>query len=204
MSLNTWLLYLVASVGLSLAPGPNGLLALTHGALYGSRKTLFTISGGVLGFALLIALSMFGIGALLKSSLTLFAVLKWVGAAYLVWLGIQLWRAPPITAGMTAASPHVATGRALFRHGLLTAITNPKALIFFAAFLPHFIDPERNLVLQFVLLAGTFMATEFTYEYIIAAAAGRIRNWLARTGRTFNRVCGGVFVVIGVALASES
>ena len=96
MSLNTWLVYLLASIGLSLAPGPNGLLVLTHGALHGSRRTLFTIVGGVLGFALLIALSMFGIGALLASSIMLFTILKVVGGAYLVWLGIQVWRAPPM------------------------------------------------------------------------------------------------------------
>src|SRR5437868_2878675 len=101
MELHNWLLYLAASIGLSLSPGPNGLLALTHGALHGRRKALFTISGGVLGFVILIALSMFGIGALLQASIAWLTVLKWVGGAYLVWLGIQVWRSPPMEVNVT-------------------------------------------------------------------------------------------------------
>src|SRR5687768_1791613 len=84
MALDTWLIYLAAATGLALMPGPNGLLALTHGALYGRRMTLFTISGGVLGFVLVLALSMFGIGAVLGASVHALTVMKWLGGAYLV------------------------------------------------------------------------------------------------------------------------
>src|SRR5512134_1091424 len=105
MDLHTWLIYLLAAIGLSLSPGPNGLLALTHGALHGRRKALYTISGGACGFVAVIALSMFGIGALLKASLTWLTVLKWVGGAYLVWLGIQVWRSPPIGIEVGASAP---------------------------------------------------------------------------------------------------
>ena len=199
MALDTWLIYLLASIGLSLSPGPNGLLALTHGALHGSRKTLFTIAGGALGFVTLIALSMFGIGALLQSSVAWLTVLKWAGGAYLMWLGIQVWRAPPVALADEGA-PALASGGAMFRQGLLSAVSNPKALLFFAAFLPQFIDPHRSLLLQFALLAGTFVLTEFVTEYLLAAAAHRISPWLARVGKRFNRVCGGVFVAIGAAL----
>ena len=86
MAFDTWLIYLLAATGLSLSPGPNGLLALTHGALHGRRKALFTICGGAFGFVIVIALSMFGIGALLHSSLLWLTVLKWLGGAYLVWI----------------------------------------------------------------------------------------------------------------------
>src|ERR1700752_2814724 len=146
MNVNTWLIYLLAAVGPSLSPGPNGLLALTHGALHGRRKAMYTIFGGALGFVAVIALSMFGIGALLKASLLWLTVMKWVGGAYLVWLGIQVWRAPPI--GLDAAAPaEPRAGWSLFRQGLLSALTNPKGILFFAAFLPQFIDPARSLVL---------------------------------------------------------
>lgn len=199
MSLNTWLIYLVAATGLSLSPGPNGLLALTHGALHGRRLTLFTIAGGALGFVVLIALSMFGIGALLKSSLVWLLVMKWLGGAYLVWLGIQVWRSPPL--GDALAQTSAATsGATLFRQGLLSAVTNPKGILFFAAFLPQFIDPARSLWLQFVLMAGTFALVEIATELFIASAAHRIRPWLQRVGKAFNRACGGVFMAIGVAL----
>src|SRR5690606_38211429 len=93
MQLETWLIYLVTCIGLSLSPGPNGLLALTHG----TRKTSFTILGGVLGFVVLIGLCMFGIGALIKSSIHWLTALKWLGGLYLIWLGIQVWRSPAIT-----------------------------------------------------------------------------------------------------------
>lgn len=199
MNLDTWLIYLLAATGLSLSPGPNGLLALTHGALHGRRKALFTIFGGVLGFVVLIALSMFGIGALLQSSLVWLAVMKWVGGAYLVWLGIQVWRAPPI--GVDVGAPvEPRGGGSLFRQGALSALTNPKGLLFFAAFLPQFIDPARSLFTQFVVMAGTFAAIELATELFIASAAHRLSPWLRRVGKRFNQVCGGTFAAIGIAL----
>jgi homoserine/homoserine lactone efflux protein len=203
MDLDAWLIYLVAATGLSLSPGPNGLLALTHGALHGRRKTLYTIFGGAFGFVAVIALSMFGIGALLKTSLAWLTVMKWVGAAYLVWLGIQVWRSPPIGIDIGGAGQPRA-GWSMFRQGALSALTNPKALLFFAAFLPQFIDPARSLFIQFVVMAGTFAAIEIATEAFIASMAHRISPWLGRVGRRFNQVCGGVFIAIGAALPLRS
>jgi homoserine/homoserine lactone efflux protein len=203
MSVDTWIIYLLASIGLSLSPGPNGLLALTHGVLHGQRKALFTILGGVLGFVAVIALSMFGIGALLQASLAWLTAMKWLGGAYLVWLGIQVWRSAPVGVEITgAARPR--SGWSLFRQGALSALTNPKGILFFAAFLPQFIEPHRSLVLQFMVMAATFAATETATELLIASMAGRISPWLRRVGRRFNQVCGGVFVAIGLALPLRS
>lgn len=199
MALETWLIYFAASLGLSLSPGPNGLLALTHGAMYGHRRAAFTIAGGVLGFMVLIALSMFGIGALLKASATALTVLKWAGGAYLIWLGIQVWRSPVLQLEVGAAAQPKSAG-AMFWQGLLSAVTNPKGLLFFAAFLPQFIDPARSLWLQFAVMAGTFAATEAITEWLLATMAHRIRPWLARVGRRFNQACGGTFIAIGAAL----
>jgi len=199
VALDTWLIYLAAAVGLSLSPGPNGLLALTHGALHGRRKTLWTIFGGSAGFVAVIALSMFGIGALLQASLAWLTVLKWVGGAYLVWLGIQVWRAPAIGVELDAAAG-TRDGWSLFRQGALSAVTNPKGILFFAAFLPQFIDPARSLWLQFLVMAGTFAAIEVLTEFLIASTAHRIRPWLKRSGKRFNQACGGIFVAIGAAL----
>lgn len=204
MDIHTWLIYLLAAIGLSLSPGPNGLLALTHGALHGQRKAMYTISGGAFGFVVLIALSMFGIGALLQASLAWLTVMKWVGGAYLVWLGIQVWRAPPIGIDVDRAEASPRGGGSMFRQGLLSALTNPKALLFFAAFLPQFIDPARGLVLQFAVMAGTFAAIEIATELVIASLAQRISPWLRRVGRRFNQACGGVFIAIGVALPLRS
>lgn len=199
MALDTWLLYLLASIGLSLTPGPNSLLALTHGALYGARRTLFTIVGGVFGFSALIALAMFGLSALLQTSASVLTVLKWVGGAYLLWLGIQLWRSPALQ--LEASQRAASLGNAgLFRQGLLSAVANPKVLLFYGAFLPQFLDPQRGLLLQFVIMAATFASVEFVVEYLLARMAFRVRPWLAKGGKGFNRCCGSLFALIGVAL----
>ena len=199
MALHTWLLYLVAAFGLSLTPGPNSLLVLTHGALHGHRKTLFTVAGGAIGFVVLIALSMVGIGALLKASAHALTVLKLIGGLYLVWLGIQLWRAPAIQLRADASQDNT-RGTELFRQGLLTAVSNPKALLFYGAFMPQFIDPNRDLLLQFAIMATNFVVIEFLVEYLLALLAHRIRPALERVGKKFNRVCGGMFVAMGIAL----
>ncbi|MFG0322835.1 LysE family translocator [Pseudomonas sp. zjy_15] len=199
MALDTWLIYLLASIGLSLTPGPNSLLALTHGALYGARRTLFTIVGGVFGFSALIALAMFGLSALLQTSASVLGVLKWAGGAYLIWLGIQLWRSPGLQLELTEQSAR--RGNAgLFRQGLLSAMANPKVLLFYGAFLPQFIDPQRGLVLQFAVMAATFASVECLVEYLLARLAFRIRPWLAKGGKGFNRCCGSLFALIGLAL----
>jgi homoserine/homoserine lactone efflux protein len=199
MALHTWLLYLVAVIGLSLTPGPNGLLALSHGALHGHRKTLFTVSGGVLGFTLLMALSMLGIGTLLQACADILILLKWLGGAYLIWLGIQLWRAPALHLQLErpATSSH---STQLFSQGLLSALSNPKVILFFAAFLPQFIHPGSPLWLQFLIMAVTFAVVEGCTEYLLARTAQRIRPWLQRSGRAFNRGCGGLFALMGAAL----
>lgn len=199
MALHLWLLYLTAVIGLSLTPGPNGLLALSHGALYGHRRALFTVAGGLLGFVVLMALSMFGIGALLQASADALTLLKWIGGAYLVWLGIQLWRSPPLR--LTNLDDATARpGAQLFRQGLFSALSNPKVILFFGAFLPQFLDPQRPLWLQFAAMALTFALVEGIVEYILARLAHRIRPWLERSGKGFNRVCGGLFAVMGAAL----
>ena len=199
MAFESWLIYLLAATGLSLSPGPNGLLALTHGALHGHAKALYTICGGALGFVIVIALSMFGIGALLQTSLLWLTVMKWAGGAYLVWLGLQVWRSPPVGLELSGNATPL-DGASMFRQGLLSALTNPKALLFFAAFLPQFIDPARSLWLQFAVMAGTFALIEIATELLIARLAQRISPWLQRVGRRFNRVCGGLFMAIGLAL----
>lgn len=199
MALHSWLLYLTAVIGLSLTPGPNGLLALTHGALHGHRKTLWTVTGGMLGFVVLMALSMFGIGALLQASAEALNVLKWLGGAYLVWLGVQLWSAPALRLAAVGPAPSE-RGPRLFRQGLLSALSNPKVILFFGAFLPQFLDPRGDLWMQFAIMALTFALVEGLVEYLLARLAHRIRPWLERSGKGFNRCCGGLFALMGAAL----
>jgi homoserine/homoserine lactone efflux protein len=202
MPFDTWLLYLITCFGIAVVPGPNALLVLTHGALHGSRRTLFTISGGVLGFAVVLALCALGLGALIQASATGFTVLKVVGGLYLIWLGWGLWRSAPVSLEPTGATSF--RRWSLFRQGLVSALSNPKALLLFTAFIPPFLDPHRSIIAQTAAIALTYAVVEFVVEYMVASAAHRVRPWLARTGRRFNKVCGGFFVVFGLALPIHS
>jgi threonine/homoserine/homoserine lactone efflux protein len=206
MALETWLLYAVAAIGLSLTPGPNGLLCLTHGVRFGLDRALFTVLGGVTGFLVLIAVSMAGMGALLAASEQAFTVAKWLGAAYLVYLGIRTWQAPPPQVQLPGPGGHGAEAAAwrLYSQGFLVATSNPKALIFFAAFLPQFMDPGAPFLLQFLILGGTFAGVEFVYELLLAGTAQRIAPWLGQHGRWFNRTTGATFVGIGGVLTTVS
>ena len=189
----------MAAIGLALTPGPNGLLALTHGAIYGSRKTLATISGGVIGFGLIIALSMFGIGALLVAASDLIFILKMIGGAYLVFLGIQVWRSPAL-GNLDPTRPSSTASPQLFWSGFLTAVTNPKGILFFVAFLPQFIDAKGNLLVQFLILASSYMVIEFIYELLVASMSDRIKPLLRKSGSKINKIFGTIFIGIGIAL----
>jgi len=206
MSLELWLVYCVAAVGLSLTPGPNGLLSLTHGACFGFRPTIYTVLGGALGFFILIAASLAGMGTLLAASERAFTIAKWAGAAYLVYLGLRVWRAPaPVVAlAGSEAAPREARPLRMFNQGFLVAVSNPKALIFFAAFLPQFMAPGVPYAVQLAVFGGTFVAVEIVYELLLAVMAQRIAPWLARHGRWFNRAAGATFVGIGAALTTAS
>lgn len=202
MSLDIWLIYLIATIGLSLTPGPNSLLALTHGAIHGPARTLHTIGGGALGFACVIAVSMFGIASVLKIAEDMLLIMKILGGIYLIWLGIQVWRSP--APGQNLNIKNRESGSKLAQQGFLAALSNPKVILFFAAFLPQFIDPSRDLWLQFLIMMLTFVLIECITEFLIAGFAGSLSVWLKRCGRGFNKVCGSLFVIIGAALPLSS
>ncbi|WP_341483180.1 LysE family translocator [Pseudomonas peradeniyensis] len=121
----------VSATGIALAPGPNTLIVLTHGALHGSRKTLFTITGGVIGFVWMIALCVLGLGVLLMKCVFWQTALKIVGGIYLSWLGVYLWRSEPV-ANSLETMPKLSNW-SVFRQGLLSSISNPNALLLFTA-----------------------------------------------------------------------
>lgn len=198
MGFSNWLLFALAGLGLAITPGPNGLLALTHGAIYGTRKTISTILGAVIGFGVVIGISLFGIGALLQANDGLLVVLKWLGGGYLVFLGIQVWRSPAI--GSAEAASTSLGGGAMFRAGFLAAVSNPKGILFFVAFLPQFVEPERPLIFQFLIMSLTYMVIEFLYEFFAAALSGKIQPLLKKSGKNFNRFFGLVFIAIGIFL----
>lgn len=206
MTFELWLVYLAASVGLSVTPGPNGLLSITHGACYGIRPTIYTVAGGAVGFFLLIAISLAGFGALLASSERAFTLAKWAGAAYLIYLGFRVWRSPPleIEVGSEDTDPRKLEALRMFRQGFLVSVSNPKGLLFFAAFLPQFMVPGASFAFQLAVLGGTFVVIEVLYELCLAGFAQRLAPWLSKSGKWFNRITGGAFVGIGSMLVATS
>ena len=204
MSLQLWSLYASAVLLLCLTPGPNSLLAVTNGARFGVGKTLFSTLGCAAGLTLLIGASLSGLGLVLAASETVFYVIKWLGACYLVYLGVSLIRTRGSFADVGKASrPATPPSEIyLFGQGLWIVVMNPKAVIFFAAFLPQFYDPEHGLLPQFLAMAGTFVGVEVVVEVLLATFASKLAAFLSNGAgmRMFNRATGGVFVLAGAYL----
>lgn len=207
MALDTWLIYFLAATGLSLSPGPNGLLALTHGALHGRRKALYTIFGGAVGFVAVIALSLFGIGALLATSLLWLAVMKWVGGAYLVWLGIQAWRARPEHLNPAAAEAVDGATSLLrgLRVGFLTEITNPKGIAFFLGLFAAAVPDSTPLWAKLVVLsAGGVIELAWYTAVAFVLSSGPMLAGYQRVRRTVDRVLGTLLIVLGLKVALDA
>ena len=170
----------------------------------GDLRKVGRVGGKALGFFLLIAVSLAGMGTLLAASERAFMVAKWIGAAYLVYLGVRVWRAPAPVVALTSQTAQSREARPLrmFNQGFLVAVSNPKALIFFAAFLPQFMAPGVPYAIQLAVFGGTFVVVEIVYELLLAVMAQRIAPSLARYGRSFNRAAGANFVAIGAALTT--
>ena len=152
MSIETWLAFTAATEILLLIPGPTVLLVVSYALGQGWRTALPMAVGVALGDFTAMTLSMLGVGALLATSATIFTVLKWIGAAYLVWLGIKLWRA----GGALNAEPRTSAASAakMLGHAWLVTALNPKGITFFVAFLPQFMNPHADFVTQMVDLRG--------------------------------------------------
>lgn len=201
MLLKTWWLYVTAVFLISATPGPNMLHAMTQSIRYGPRRALASMAGLMSAILIGLTASALGVGALLKASPLLFDILRYIGVAYLIWLGIKAWRAPvgEASAG-DAVSPR--SGHALYVTGLLTGLSNPKFIIFAAALLPQFIDPARPFAPQLGLLVGSFVVIEAFWYSVYALGGMRLAVWLRPMSRQrlFNRLTGLMFMGFGGAL----
>jgi threonine/homoserine/homoserine lactone efflux protein len=199
MSIETWLAFAAATTVLLVIPGPTILLVISYALGQGMRTALPVAVGVALGDFTAMTLSMLGLGALLATSSLLFTALKWIGAAYLVWLGIQLWRAGG-TLEATPRSDRAAPARMLGHAWLVTAL-NPKSLTFFVAFLPQFIDQHGDFWGQMLVFESTFVVLAFAnaigYGMIASRARGLVRS--ARAIGIFNRLGGSLLIGAGIA-----
>lgn len=192
----------VAFIGIA-TPGPTMLLALTNGSRYGIRRTLPGMVGAVLSDFVLIGAVALGLGALLAASEFWFSVIKWLGAAYLAFLGVQMLRSTgSLGKALDAASPSVGAPKAIFAKSFLVAVTNPKGYLFFSAFLPQFIDPAMPQAEQYALLALVFAAINFTVMCGYAALGSQAVRMLKTSGAIWlDRVCGGALLALAGSLA---
>jgi threonine/homoserine/homoserine lactone efflux protein len=199
MSIETWLAFAAASAVLLIIPGPTILLVVSYALGQGWRTALPMAVGVALGDFTAMTLSMLGVGALLAASATVFTILKWIGAAYLVWLGVKLFRA----GGTLQAEPRrsAASSLRMLGHAWLVTALNPKSITFFVAFLPQFLDRSGDFWTQMLIFEATFLVLAFLNALGYALAASRARRAVAnpRVLAIVNRTGGTLLVGAGVA-----
>ena len=203
MSAETWIAFLAASWAISLSPGAGAVAAMSSGLRHGLVRGYWTVIGLQLGVILQLLVVSAGLGALLAASSTGFEIVRWLGVAYLCWLGIQQWRARPGHAARPDAAPQDRRGAMILR-GFLVNASNPKAIVFMLAVLPQFIDATRPLATQYLLMGATLVTVDMIVMggYTGLGARGlRLLDSPAQQ-RIINRIFGGLFVAAALVLAA--
>ena len=202
MPFEIWVAFALASAALLAIPGPTVMVVVSYALGQGRATAWATVPGVTLGDFTAMTVSLLGAGAILATSAELFTVLKLCGAAYLVWLGIQLWRSEPSLRAMSGVQGK-AEGRRMFWNSFVVTALNPKSIVFFIAFLPQFVDPAAPLLPQFVVLEATFLTLAALNVAVWAVLAGEMRARFRRpaTLRLLNRVGGGFLIGAGLLTA---
>jgi len=202
MTMQWWLAYLLTTSILSLSPGSGAINTMSTGISHGYRGAAASISGLQVGLAVHILLVGIGLGALFSQSVLAFEVLKWAGAAYLIWLGIQQWRSAGAIdlQAVAKAMPR----RRLFKRAVLVNLTNPKSIVFLAALFPQFIIPHQPQAMQYLVLDVTTVVVDIIVMIGYATLAQRIAAWIKgpKQMKLLNRLFGGMFMAVGALLAS--
>ncbi|MBE4159010.1 LysE family translocator [Vibrio parahaemolyticus] len=206
MQLDTWIYYTLAILVLTASPGPSSLLCLSKGVSSGFRLALTTALGSLSAITIILTLSFTGLGVVIASSEFVFNIIKWCGAAYLIWLGIQAFRAKQNDFSKSDSALVSTSHVSAYTSGFIVGSSNPKAIIFFTALFPQFIDPTDSLLAQYAIFAGTFVVFELSWLTFYALLGVKTSNWLFEAGRAklFNRLTGGVFISAGVMLSTAN
>jgi len=208
MAFELWCIYALAVLVLTATPGPSVFLCVTTSVARSLRASCYAAVGIVCAITGLMTLSYVGLGVLITQSEWAFMLIKYLGAIYLIYLGLKAWFAsqdafdPAQGDAASSARQH----RSSFLSGFLVGISNPKALVFFGALFPQFIDPQASLWGQYMVLASTFVVLEFSWLMTYAYLGQRSRHWLMQEGRArwFNRITGSIFVGAGALLSTSS
>lgn len=195
MSLEILITYILTTTLILVIPGPTIILVISQAVTHGRRSVVPLVAGVIAGDFTAMTLSLLGLGAIMAASATLFAAFKWIGAVYLLYLGVRLWRARPEHSlsqhRVKDASPHV-----LFKSAYIVTALNPKGIAFFVAFLPQFVRPEQPATGQILILGGTFLLLALINATLYALLAGQLRETIkrSRVRRWFNR-CGATALI---------
>jgi threonine/homoserine/homoserine lactone efflux protein len=202
MPLDSWLIFCSIAFIATITPGPAILLVMSNSLQHGPVKTIPTMLGNISGLFLMSSLSILGLSTLILHSSFAFNVVKFLGVAYLIYLGVKLWR-KGIKLTIEPGDPLPSKPTALYRQGILVALTNPKAIAFTTALFPQFIALDRSLILQFSILVFTFMLFSFVclFGYALVAEKTKKRASGFLTNGIFSKIFGGVFIGAGLSLA---
>jgi len=205
MTFTAWLLYVAAVLVLTVTPGPSVLMCISTSVNLGPRKALVASLGSTTAIVGIMALSALGLGTALAASESLFTALKWLGAAYLAYLGIKSLLSSATEIAVSGGVESSSTSRRVYAEGFLVGASNPKALLFFGALFPQFIVPSAPQVPQFLVLGVTFVFFELLWLTVYALSASKAKRWLQQPRRAtlFNRATGAVFLVAAGLLASS-
>jgi threonine/homoserine/homoserine lactone efflux protein len=201
MNLHLYLAYCLAVAILVLIPGPVVTLVVANSLRHGSRSGLATVAGASIGNAILLGATAIGLMAFFALLSEIFEVVRWAGAVYLIWLGIKAWRAQG-GEGLPTIADEKQHSRAVFVQGFLIAITNPKAIIFYIAFLPQFVDAHLPAGPQLLVMIGTMVIMALLSDTVYALLAGRARGWFTAPGRRRlqGRITGTLLIGVGCGL----
>jgi threonine/homoserine/homoserine lactone efflux protein len=201
MSLDLYLAFVAATALLILLPGPNVMLLVANSLAYGPRRALVTLAGTSSAIAVQLVVVALGMGSLILVLAGWFAWLRWLGAGYLLWLGVRQWRATPVA--LEDIDAGAVGARRLFWQGVRVSATNPKTLLCYAAFFPQFVDPHGPPGPQLALLCTTFLVIATVLDGSYVLLAGRVRGWLRgrRGARLRNRITGSLLIATGLGLA---
>ena len=188
-----------------MTPGPTVLLALSNGSRFGIVVAGYGIAGAAISDIILIAAAGLGLGAILAASVFLFNIVKWIGVAYLIWVGVQMLRSSGELGTGSMCTRQLAPAREfskIFSKSFLVAVTNPKGYLFFTAFLPQFLNPTEPMFLQYVTLAIVFVLIDVVVMTLYAGLGTKAVQFLSNRGAVWiDRTCGGLLIAMGLALA---
>jgi homoserine/homoserine lactone efflux protein len=208
MTLQSWLMYLTLVFIATSTPGPAVLFIMTNSTLHGWRKAVFAALGNIVGLFCLGIIAVTGLGTILKTSEVIFNIVRYAGAAYLVYLGLKLifQKSFDFTTMKTEIDSTDVSAHKIFFQALGVALSNPKAIVFLTALFPQFVNTNEALIPQFSMLIATLMIFSFTFLMSYALLAHKVKAWLTNTNRikAFNCTSGSIFVGLGVLLATSS